>query len=88
MYKVGIIGLGFLGGSIAKSLVKLDEIKEIIAFDKNKDSLIQAKNENVISDYSEKINEKFSDCDIVFICTPVKLIPKIMKELETFKLEK
>ena len=87
MYKVGIIGLGFLGGSIAKSLVKLEEVKEIIAFDKNLDSLIQAKNENVISDYSEIIDDKFGDCDIIFICTPVKLIPKIMKELENIVKE-
>ena len=82
MYKVGIIGLGFLGGSLAKSLKSTDILDEIIAFDKNIESLKLAKDENVINDYSEKIDEKFYNCDIVFICTPVKLIPEIAKELD------
>ena len=82
MYKIGIIGLGFLGGSLAKSLKSTDIVDEIIAFDKNIESLKLAKDENVINDYSEKIDEKFYNCDIVFICTPVKLIPEIAKELD------
>ena len=82
MYKIGIVGLGFLGGSLAKSLRATDIVDEIMAFDKNIESLKLAKNENVINDYSEKIDEKFYNCDIVFICTPVKLIPEIAKELD------
>lgn len=87
MYKIGIIGLGFLGGSIAKSLIKLECVKEIIAFDKNIESLKLAKEEKVIEDYSLDVDEKFSDCDIVFISTPVKLIPEIMKKLENIVKE-
>ncbi len=82
MYNIGIIGLGFLGGSLAKSLRVTNIVNEIIAFDKNIESLKLAKNENVINEYSEKIDEKFYNCDIVFICTPVKLIPEIAKELD------
>ena len=80
--KIGIIGLGFLGGSIAKSLRNLEIVNDIIAFDKNNESLVLAKEEGVISDYSNEIDEKFSDCDMVFICTPVKLIPDIMNKLD------
>ena len=82
MYKIGIVGLGFLGGSLAKSLRATDIVGDIIAFDKNLESLKLAKSENVINDYSEKIDEKFYNCDIVFICTPVKLISEIAKELD------
>lgn len=87
MYKIGIIGLGFLGGSLAKSLRKLDIVKEIIAFDTNMESLKLAKIENVISDYREKIDEGFFDCDIIFICTPVKLIPGIIEKLQVIVKE-
>ena len=31
MYKIGIIGLGFMGGCIAKSLIKSDKVEEICA---------------------------------------------------------
>ncbi len=82
--QVGIIGLGFLGGSLAKSLIKTDIVKGIIAYDKNLESLKLAKEENVITDYSTRIDEKFYDCDIVFICIPVKYIPDTMIELEKF----
>lgn len=82
MYNIGIIGLGFLGGSLAKSLSKLDVVNKIVAFDKNIESLKSAKNDGVITDYAEKVNNKFADSDIVFICTPVKFIPQIALELE------
>ena len=84
MYNIGIIGIGFMGGSLAKSLSKLNIVNKIIAFDKNIESLKQAKSENVITDYTLKIDEKFSDVDIVFICTPSKLIPQIALELEKY----
>lgn len=82
MYNIGIVGLGFLGGSLAKSLIKTDKVKKIVAYDKNIESLISAKNDKVITDYTDKIDGKFYECDIVFICTPVKLIPSFAQELE------
>ena len=87
MYTIGIIGLGFLGGSLAKSLIKSDKINKIIAYDTNMDSLQLAKREGVISDYSNNIDNNFKECDIVFICTPVKLIPQIAKTLENVTSE-
>lgn len=82
MYNIGIIGLGFLGGSLAKSLRKSKKVDSIIAFDTNVNSLKQAKEDGVINDYSESVDNKFENCDIVFICTPVKVIFSIAKELE------
>ena len=43
MYKIGIIGLGFMGGCIAKTLITSSKICSIIAFDNNIESLKQAK---------------------------------------------
>ena len=84
MYNIGIVGLGFLGGSLAKSLIATGKVNKIIACDKDMESLKLAQKENVIKDYSEKIDEKFEDCDIVFICTPVKFIPSIEQELDKY----
>lgn len=79
---VGIIGLGFLGGSLAKSLIKLERVKKIVALDKNVDSLEKAFSDKVITDYTTCVNEKFSDCDIIFVCTPVSIIVDYVKKLE------
>lgn len=74
MYNIGIIGLGFLGGSLIKSLAKSEKIDKIIACDINEDSLKLALEEGVITEYTLNIDEKFSDCDVVFISTPVSFI--------------
>ena len=39
MYNIGIVGIGFLGGSLVKSLSKSKKVKSIVACDKNINSL-------------------------------------------------
>lgn len=84
MNKVGIIGLGLIGGSLAKALKHKCNINTIIAMDIESDALIKAQNEGIINDYTTSVDEYFSDCDIVFICTPVKQITSYVKKLLPF----
>lgn len=80
--KIGIIGIGFIGGSLAKSLAKSDKVESIIAYDIRKSSLEIAYKDGVITEYTLEINEKFSNCNIIFICTPVSYISMYAKRLE------
>lgn len=82
MYTIGIIGIGFLGGSLAKSLKKSGKVEKIIAFDTNINSLKKAKEEGVIEEYTLEINDKFKECNFVFICTPVSFISEYARNLE------
>lgn len=50
MFNVGIIGIGFLGGSLVKSLSKSEKVKRIVAFDKNLESLEKAYSDGVIAE--------------------------------------
>ncbi len=79
---IGIIGLGFMGGSLAKSLTKLEEVNKIIAYDLDLNSLIKAKDDGVITDYADSIDNNFSNLDIIFLCTPVKFVKLYAKQLE------
>ena len=81
MYKIGIIGLGFMGGCIAKSLIKSNKVEEICAFDKNNESLELALSEKSITKIAKNLND-FRDTDIIFLCTPVSLISKLATELK------
>ena len=47
--KIGFIGLGLIGGSIAKAIRQYYPDYEIIAFDKNKEALALATSESVIN---------------------------------------
>ena len=86
--KIGIIGLGLIGGSLAKAFKNRVGTKTIAAFNRNEDVLKQAYDEGVIDLYSTEIDDIFSGCDVGFICTPVnfifdyaqKLIPYIDKD--------
>ncbi len=84
MFNVGIIGIGFLGGSLVKSLSKSEKVNQIIAYDKNLESLEKAYSEGTITEYTLEVNEKFSNCDVVFICTPVSFISEYVKILKKY----
>lgn len=67
----GFVGLGLIGGSIAKALrLKLPDTK-IIAYDINSDTLSLAKEEGIADVILEKIDAHFETCDYVFLCAPV-----------------
>lgn len=81
MYKIGIIGLGLIGGSIAKALKSSTIVSKITAFDLDKTVLEEALCENSIDSYSTQIDSCFADADFIFICTPVNLIYFYVKTL-------
>ena len=65
----GIIGLGIMGGSIAKS-IRTNVGGTIYALDINQDSLKDAKEHNVIDKTftPSETKEMLSQCDFVFVC--------------------
>ncbi len=82
MIQIGIIGLGLMGGSLAKSFRKLENVSKIIGFDLDDTTLERAKKEKVIDSYTKKIDDNFKDLDFIFICTPVNTIYEYAKELK------
>ena len=68
----GFIGLGLIGGSIARALrEKLKENVTIIAYDINHAALSLAIEEKVADMITSRIDENFSSCDYLFLCAPV-----------------
>jgi len=70
--KVSIIGLGLIGGSLARALRERLGITDITAVNRSADSIAQAMNDGIISRGFTEINEHVFESDIIFICTPVK----------------
>lgn len=68
----GFIGLGLIGGSIAKALKASVTDIRIIAFDVNQEALKLAHVEGIVDIIAEKIDENFSHCDYLFLCGPVQ----------------
>lgn len=67
----GFIGLGLIGGSIAKALKASDPSIKIIAYDINNQTLELAKQEQIADLTVTSIDNAFSACDYIFLCAPV-----------------
>ena len=75
--KIGIIGLGLIGGSILKALSK--QAFELFVVSKSLETIGKAK------EYSKNVSnslEILKNCEIVFVCTPMNKTLGILDELE------
>ena len=70
---IGLIGLGLIGGSIAKALKKSHPDYLIRAFDTDRESLALALADGVIDGVTTDVkDEHFLHSDYLFLCTPVE----------------
>ena len=65
------IGLGLIGGSIAKALHLSYPEMILKAYDKDTDGLFLARKDGVISEIYDTLTDSFFDCDYLFLCAPV-----------------
>lgn len=70
--KIGFIGLGLIGGSLAKAIRKFHPETMILAFDQNRTSLEQALHDGTVNEINTEPGQSFSDCDYIFLCAPVQ----------------
>lgn len=80
----GFIGLGLIGGSIAKALRLRQPDTKLIAYDINTASLELAKKEKVIDQICPAIDDSFRACDYIFLCAPVSHNAENLLTLKNF----
>lgn len=80
--KIGFVGLGLIGGSIAKAIRQYYPDYEIVAFDKNKETLALATQESVIDIACTSIDDNFDNCRYIFLCAPVSYNTAYLKQLK------
>lgn len=72
MKTLGFIGLGLIGGSIAKAVRKYHPDYHLLACDVNREALAEALSTNIIDGVCEEYDERFRSCDYIFLCAPVE----------------
>lgn len=77
--KVGIIGLGLMGGSLALSLKNLPFINEIVGSDHNKEHQKQALELSLVKKIVEF--DEIKKCDLIILAVPVDGIISIINQL-------
>ena len=83
MKTIGFIGLGLIGGSIAKAIRKFHPDYHILAYARHKETLAAALNSGVIDGVLEKEDERYKTCDYIFLCAPVEYNIEYLKYLKT-----
>ena len=80
--KIGFIGLGLIGGSIAKAIKKFYPSTEMIALATKQLTVRAAYNDGVITNSTLIDIKDFKDCDVIFLCCPVKFNIEYMQQLK------
>lgn len=84
---IAIIGLGLVGGSLAKALKEKGFY--IVGIDLNKSTIRLAKRTKIINKGSTKLSSTIlEDVDLIFIATPLNLITTYIKAISKLKLKK
>ncbi len=80
--KIGFIGLGLIGGSIARAIRYFYPDAEIIAASRTRATLEQAVTDGVIDHIQETVNETFANCKYIFLCAPVSNNAEYLEQLK------
>lgn len=68
---VGFIGLGLIGGSVARAMKKFRSDCYLMAYSHSTDTLKEAIQEGIIDVALSERDPRFSECDYIFLCAPV-----------------
>lgn len=80
---IGFIGLGLIGGSIAKSIRRTRPDSILYAYTRTDATLTSALDEGVIDIRCERNDARFGNCDYIFLCAPVQENISYLEELKT-----
>ena len=80
--RIGVVGLGLIGGSLTLALRRSSEFAksrtEIVGIDFNRASLTAAKKAGASDEAAQPDSAPYAGCDLVVICTPT---PDLLKAL-------
>ena len=80
----GFIGLGLIGGSIARGLKRADHNIKIMAYMRTRSKLELALNDGTIDMILDEVNDSLRECDIIFLCTPVEYNASYLKKVRSY----
>jgi len=86
--KITIIGVGLIGGSLAKAIKGNNLAKVVFGYGRDLNRLEKAKKANVIDQFSTNLKDAINDSDIVIIATPVGSFKEILIEIKPFLTSK
>ena len=81
-----IVGLGMIGGSLAAALSKHKVCRQVLACDRDEQSLRLARERGIIDEGLSSLSEAVAQADIIVLAVPVLAMSSIMAELSQLDL--
>ena len=78
---LSIIGVGLIGGSLARALRKAKLVGRVTGCNRSEETLKKAVELDVIDDYFLNISEAVRDADVIIIGTPLSVSEKVLPKL-------
>ena len=69
--RIGFIGLGLIGGSIARAIKYFYPETHILAYSRTAASLKEARDAGAIDEICPAVDASFGSCDLILLCAPV-----------------
>lgn len=80
--KLVIIGVGLIGGSLAKALKNKHYCRQIIGYSHNKTNLEKALNLGVIDGYTNNLDNCIVDADVIILATPIGSFEPLLNQIK------
>ena len=76
-----IIGVGLLGGSLAKAMRRRGLVKTLVGHGRNRSNLEEAKKLGIIDSFEVDIQSAVKEADLVVLCAPVQTIGPLVRRM-------
>ena len=80
--RLAIIGVGLIGGSLARALRSAGEVGEVIGCGRGEENLLKAVELGVIDRYTHDIGEAVVDADMIFLAVPLGAMESTFEALK------
>ena len=82
--KMAVIGVGLIGGSLARVLREKGAVREVVGIGRGEANLKRGVELGVLDSYTTDASVGVAGADLVFVATPVCSIPKVVAEIAPY----
>lgn len=79
--KLAVLGVGLIGGSLARALQRERVCGQIVGYGRNEANLVRARELGVINDYSMQVTEVVKDADMILLSTPLSANADLLHQI-------
>lgn len=78
---IAIVGLGLIGGSVAKDVRRLGLARQILGYDNNAEYHEEINSRKLVDYLSGSPDEKLAEAELVLLAVPVKAFTEVLPQI-------